>query len=124
MSDSDVETPPMKSRKVSMANHATVARTTKSDSKKQRISNARKTRYSTENNDSLAQARQAKLSKQQSQKQLKQSRRSGTKNGNNHYQRVCNLQKLLEQINCKLQEYAQLDEIDNKIMYVKIFNNM
>lgn len=124
MSDSDVETPPMKSRKVTMANHATVARRTKSDLNKQRISNARKTRYSTENNDSLAQARQAKLTKQQSQKQLKQSRRSGKKNGNNQYQRVCNitknLQGLLEQINCKLQEYAQLDEIDNKIMYVNI----
>ena len=124
MSDSDVETPPMKSRKVTMANHATVARRTKSDLKKQRTSKARKTRHSTQNNDSLAQARQAKLTKQQSQKQAKQSRRYGKKNHNNNYQAVCNiannLKTLLEQINCKLQEYAELDDIDNKIMYVNI----
>lgn len=120
MSDSDVETPPMKSRKVSMANHATVARRSKSDTKKQRASYARKTRHSNDHNDSLAQARQAKLNKQQSTPKPRKSKR----NGNNNYQGVSNvvtdLKTLLDQLNVKLQEYAKLDDIQEKTMYVNI----
>ena len=120
MCDSDVETPPLKSRKVTMANHATLARRTKSDKHKQRTLQARKTKNLKTNNNSLAQARQAKLNKQQHTKQVNQSRQNQNHNCQCARNIANDLTTLLDQIHQKLQEYAELDEIDDKIMYVDI----
>ena len=108
MSDSDIETPPLKSRKVTMANHATIARRTKSDLQKQRTSEARKTRRCNESLQNVTQACRRNVKPQQ----------------NNNFQHVSNicgdLQTLLDEINCKFEEYAELDEIEPKIMYVYV----
>ena len=125
-SESEIDPPAIKSRKVCMANHATIARTTKKDTKNKRASYARQSRHDNNGNNRLQNARQAKQKKQIKQQNIKNAREVGKNEYRNSNRSKCycssnNLTHLLSQINEKFKQYSELEQINAQIMYVNAF---
>ena len=124
---SDFGPPPRKTRKVSLANHATEARLAKKASNKAKTKKALQARHPNINNATAA-ARDKRQYNHDRELQIKQSRKSGRLRQNQMYKHdrqihlqqqidnLNNLQTLFAKINDKFNEYLLLDDIDVSLL--------